>query len=386
MIRSAALSLAVLISFVISPIATQAETPANSSFTALWQRTDLPVAVDGVQRSWIWGDPASATPVVESYDDAPGGVRIVQYYDKGRMEITHPQSDPTSSWYVTSGLLTRELITGRLQIGDNNYDETGQPAAIPIAGDDTNTFPTYADLANWIDHGAVDRSGDPLNEALTLSGTSTYDPASSDPLALAEHYVQYVGGDGQAVGYNIPAAFWTFMNQAGMIYQDGKLTQAAPLFDWQFVMGLPIGEAFWSQVTLAGKPTWTMIQPFERRVLTYTPSNPIGWQVEMGNIGQHYHTWRYNLLTKLTSPTTIDLGDFYYNPVALTIPVGTTVVWSVSAQRPNTVTTDDGSWDSGVLNHGAIFAHRFTAPGTYHYHSRFYAWMNGTIIVTQAGP
>jgi plastocyanin len=386
MIRSAALSLAILMSFLLFPIATQAETPATNAFAALWQRTDLPVAVDGIQRSWIWGDPTSVTPVVESYDDAPGGVRIVQYYDKGRMEITHPQSDPTSPWYVTSGLLTRELISGRLQIGDDSFDDTGQSAAIPIAGDDTNTFPTYADLANWIDRGTNDRTGEPISEALAPSGATTYDEATSDPLAVADHYVDYSGGNGQPVGYNIPTAFWTFMNQAGPIYQDGKLSQASPLFDWQFVIGLPIGEAFWSEVALAGKPTWVMIQPFERRVLTYTPSNPTGWQVEMGNIGQHYHTWRYSLLTKPTTPTTIDLGDFYYNPGTLTIPAGTNVVWTVSAQQPNTVTADDGGWDSGVLNHGAIFAHRFATPGTYHYHSRYYAWMKGTVIVTQAAP
>jgi len=32
-----------------------------------------------------------------------------------------------------------------------------------------------------------------------------------------------------------------------------------------------------------------------QRVLTYTPSNPAGWQVEMGNVGRHYYTWRYGV-------------------------------------------------------------------------------------------
>ncbi|HEX3721205.1 MAG TPA: cupredoxin domain-containing protein, partial [Nitrolancea sp.] len=102
--------------------------------------------------------------------------------------------------------------------------------------------------------------------------------------------------------------------------------------------------------------------------------------------GQHYYTWRYSLLTTPTTPTTIDLGDFYYNPTTLTVAAGTNVVWTVSGQQPNTVTADDGSWDSGVLNHGEIYAHRFVTPGTYHYHSQFYAWMKGTIIVTRASP
>jgi hypothetical protein len=36
-----------------------------------------------------------------------------------------------------------------------------------------------------------------------------------------------------------------------------------------------------------------LIQAFERRVLTYVPSQPADWQVEMGNIGLHYFEWRY---------------------------------------------------------------------------------------------
>ena len=36
-----------------------------------------------------------------------------------------------------------------------------------------------------------------------------------------------------------------------------------------------------------------MIQAFERRVLTYVPTNVPGFQVEMGNIGLHYYDWRY---------------------------------------------------------------------------------------------
>jgi hypothetical protein len=31
-------------------------------------------------------------------------------------------------------------------------------------------------------------------------------------------------------------------------------------------------------------------------VLTYTPGNSVGWQVEAGNVGQHYYRWRYELI------------------------------------------------------------------------------------------
>ena len=43
----------------------------------------------------------------------------MQYFDKSRMEINNPDGDKTSPFYVTNGLLTVELITGKMQVGDN---------------------------------------------------------------------------------------------------------------------------------------------------------------------------------------------------------------------------------------------------------------------------
>ena len=39
--------------------------------------------------------------------------------------------------------------------------------------------------------------------------------------------------------------------------------------------------------------TFVVVQAFERRLLTYTPSNPDAFKVEFGNIGRHYDTWHY---------------------------------------------------------------------------------------------
>jgi hypothetical protein len=74
----------------------------------------------------------------------------------------------------------------------------------------------------------------------------------------------------------VPAAFLNFRNTAGLL-----------------TIGLAISEPFWSNVKVAGTPKDVLVQAFERRVLTYTPSNPAAFQVEMGNIGLHYYQWRY---------------------------------------------------------------------------------------------
>ncbi len=44
---------------------------------------------------------------------------------------------------------------------------------------------------------------------------------------------------------------------------------------------------------LEGQLEDVLLQCFERRCLTYTPTNDPGWEVEAGNVGLHYFIWRY---------------------------------------------------------------------------------------------
>ena len=77
--------------------------------------------------------------------------------------------------------------------------------------------------------------------------------------------------------HNIPKAFNDYRTKAGLL-----------------TIGLAIAEPFWANgVLVGGQPKDVLVQAFERRVLTYTPSNPDAFKVEFGNIGSHYFTWRY---------------------------------------------------------------------------------------------
>ena len=58
---------------------------------------------------------------------------------------------------------------------------------------------------------------------------------------------------------------------------------------------IQISESYWTRVKVSGVERDVLVQLYERRVLTYTPSNPDGWKVEMGNVGQHYYPWRYGV-------------------------------------------------------------------------------------------
>src|SRR5215212_9434105 len=116
---------------------------ADGAFDLVWSRTDADVATQKVTRSWVWG-PAPGVAGLEPYKDAPGGQRLVQYFDKARMEINNPKADPSSIWFSTNGLLTVELMTGRMQTGDSTYEQR-TPSDLPLASDtDDANAPTYA--------------------------------------------------------------------------------------------------------------------------------------------------------------------------------------------------------------------------------------------------
>ena len=119
----------------------------SSDVAARWAANDALIASGEESRSWTWG-PQIFRSAQEPYAEAPGGSRNVWYLDKARMEITNPDADPDESWFVTSGLLVRELISGQIQVGNAAY-ESRASAEVPIAGDleaPLDQAITYADL------------------------------------------------------------------------------------------------------------------------------------------------------------------------------------------------------------------------------------------------
>src|SRR5205823_11438534 len=111
-------------------------------FQSVWTRTDQLVADHSVGRSWLWG-PSPGLILREPYQDAPGGSRLVQYFDKSRMEINNPNGNPNDPFFVTNGLLVVELISGRMQVGDAAFQPRG-PSCSNISGDpDDANAPTY---------------------------------------------------------------------------------------------------------------------------------------------------------------------------------------------------------------------------------------------------
>lgn len=270
--------------------------PANPAFERTWARTDRPVNELRVDRTWMWGPTANTGARQERYVDSPGGLRTVQYYDKSRMEINDPDKSQDDPWYVTNGLLVKELITGQMQIGDDAF-ETMEPATdVNVAGDpNDSTGPTYGTFTELLDAPPL-ADGSAIIWRLARDGTITNDLSLADHGVTAAYRVTVDGIDHQ-----VASVFWDFMWSEGLIYQDGEYV-IDMLFDPPFyATGYPITEAYWASVKVAGEQQDVLMQCFERRCLTYTPGNEPGWQVEAGNVGQHYFRWRYDRPTG--SPT-----------------------------------------------------------------------------------
>jgi hypothetical protein len=256
-----------------------------------WLHTDSLVADGTIKRSWLWG-PQNFYAVFEPYKDSPDGWRLVAYYDKARMEVNDYGAESVNNpYYVSNGLLVKEMVTGQIQMGDNTFEEnTGAGTVLP-AGDltDANRTPPYAVYRQVLDRND-NSNGSIVNEYLFRIG-------NVEAMNTYNKYGVTAGHKVAETGHYIASPFWNYLNTTGPVvdlYGQEYLTHNARLFDPLFsATGLPITEPYWTTTLVGGVNKDVLVQLFERRVLTYTPSNSAGFQVEMGNVGLQYYLWRY---------------------------------------------------------------------------------------------
>lgn len=250
---------------------------AAPAFATLWNRSDAAVASGKVSRTWLWGNPIPFGALMEPYAQAAGGSRLVQYFDKGRMEINFPNADAKSDWYVTSGLLTTELVTGKMQVGNHEFEQR-QPAQIPVAGDLENISPQTPLFADYTAHYLAPAKQQTGQNVDTEFRRDTGEVEIDAPAPVKDAMYD------ATTGHNIPDVFTTYFDQ--------ELTKMGQ--NWLFVMGHPISEPYWVSARINGKTQLILVQLFERRAITYNPSNEAGWKVEFANIGLDYYRWRYH--------------------------------------------------------------------------------------------
>jgi plastocyanin len=80
----------------------------------------------------------------------------------------------------------------------------------------------------------------------------------------------------------------------------------------------------------------------------------------------------------------IGIDNFSFTPATLTVPAGTTVVWTNHDDIPHAVVSDAAPplFRSPVLDTGEVFKQSFAKPGTYRYFCSLHPHMQGTVVVT----
>jgi hypothetical protein len=222
------------------------------------------------------------------------------------MEITRPDEDQSERWYVSNGLLVVELITGKLQVGDGRF-EPRLPANVNVAGDPDGTLgPTYASFTDHTADPALPL-GSVVTQRLQRNGNVVEDPSKAT-------FNVTITSFSSERGHSIASVFDDYFARTGPLWIDGQYVegQVAGVYE----VGYPVTEPYWSIVPVGGTLRDVLVQCFERRCLTYTPANDPEWQVEMGNVGQHYYAWRYEKAPQQRTGDVVIVHVEYDSPVA----------------------------------------------------------------------
>jgi hypothetical protein len=230
---------------------------ADPQFASVWNADESRIAN-------FWGPLHLASDGIhEPYN---GGTRLVQYFDKGRMELTNGQ--------VTFGLLATQMVTGDIQQGETSFRHM-PPSLVKIAGDADGLGPSYRTIYDNRSQLLAPHDAKPGQEIAFLFDKSNSLIVSPNPANPGGPLAN--GAYDSTTQHNVLAAFVDYRTQAGM-----------------GAIGLAISEPFAAYFTVGGVERAVAVQVFERRVLTYTEGNPPNFRVEMGNIGQQFYDWLYN--------------------------------------------------------------------------------------------
>src|SRR5688500_2002634 len=170
---------------------------AHPAFERVWDRTDDPVKLAQAKRTYFWGPGPNTIGLSEQYNEDPRGTRqrLVQYFDKSRMELNNPGGNQGDPFFVTNGLLTVELISGFIQVGEKDFMKY-RPACIPMSGDVGDSLdPTYfgyqkVSNTQASNHPAQTRTLRRVNETIDCNGKIGTDDAKGS--VAGTEFVQVV--------------------------------------------------------------------------------------------------------------------------------------------------------------------------------------------------
>jgi plastocyanin len=82
-----------------------------------------------------------------------------------------------------------------------------------------------------------------------------------------------------------------------------------------------------------------------------------------------------------TAGPSVSIENFNFTSADLTVPAGTTVVWTNHDDVDHTVTASDNSFSSPAIPTDGQFSYTFTTSGTYTYFCAIHPFMSAKVIV-----
>lgn len=266
MIRVFLFAIGVVVIVSTLPVKTSQPTAfADPAFTRYYARSSA------TEQQLLWGG-GPLVSLVEPFTGAPGNRRLVQYFERGRMEVADGTA-PAASSSISQGLLVREMATGYVQLGYDDFVQ-GDPAPIPLFGstaEPSQPALTYADFASAVAAETSDRSGERVDDWIAPGGAISN--ASPPAEILLDHFEPITG-------HNVPQVTTSWLNTDPFGIEPND------------ALGLPISEPYWTH-SGKGKSGVSLVQLFERRVVVYTPDLPLAERFSLTSAGRHYYRWRY---------------------------------------------------------------------------------------------
>ena len=115
---------------------------------------------------------------------------------------------------------------------------------------------------------------------------------------------------------------------------------------------------------------------------TYVLSGNMNMGVEGSGKGQEPATLIPDNSKVVKIVANAESNSFSPNPVE--VKVGETVTWINDDSGRHTVTSKDGTFDSGVMGKGQSFSYTFDKAGEYPYFCSPHPGMVGTVVVTES--
>jgi plastocyanin len=115
-----------------------------------------------------------------------------------------------------------------------------------------------------------------------------------------------------------------------------------------------------------------------------TGKYPTGVSVATVRISTGTEAKRRAVEASASAVVAVEMGDYFFRPRDVTVSAGDSVRWDNVGRVPEGHTATGEGFDSGVLEEGESFTHRFTRGGTFDYVCTLHPAMTGTVTVSGA--